>query len=233
MSNQSPADAALLERLSALADGQLDAAAAAAVCCGWSQERAAQSSWHAYQLIGDVLRSEDLAADPARDAALLEAVRKRLAAEPVVLAPGALAPQTPQAADAHASPASAPIRAAGGHRAWRVPSAVAAGFLAVAGVFMLTRTAPPPQSTGLIASAPGAGAALVGAGTAATPLPDSEARRTVAEAAPMPRTPTDPRVIRDARLDAYLAAHKQFAGSSALGLSSPLVRNVTVESTER
>ncbi|MBC8056177.1 MAG: anti-sigma factor, partial [Rhizobiales bacterium] len=36
-------------------------------------------------------------------------------------------------------------------------------------------------------------------------------------------------VIRDVRLDRYLAAHKQFAGSSALGVPSAYLRNATAE----
>jgi sigma-E factor negative regulatory protein RseA len=40
-------------------------------------------------------------------------------------------------------------------------------------------------------------------------------------------------VIRDARLDRYLAAHKQFSGSSALGLPSAFLRSATVESDAR
>ena len=42
--------------LSALADGQADAAEPA---CGlWRDDAAARQTWHAYHLIGDVLRSE-------------------------------------------------------------------------------------------------------------------------------------------------------------------------------
>ena len=37
------------------------------------------------------------------------------------------------------------------------------------------------------------------------------------------------RVIRDARLDQYLAAHKQFGGSSALGVPSGFLRSATFE----
>jgi len=36
-------------------------------------------------------------------------------------------------------------------------------------------------------------------------------------------------LVRDARLDAYLAAHKQFGGSSALGLPSGFLRAATRE----
>jgi sigma-E factor negative regulatory protein RseA len=38
---------------------------------------------------------------------------------------------------------------------------------------------------------------------------------------------SDPKIIRDARLDRYLAAHKQFAGSSALGVPSGYLRAAT------
>jgi sigma-E factor negative regulatory protein RseA len=40
-------------------------------------------------------------------------------------------------------------------------------------------------------------------------------------------------LIRDARLDRYLAAHKQFAGSSALGVPSGFLRNATAEAMGR
>jgi sigma-E factor negative regulatory protein RseA len=40
-------------------------------------------------------------------------------------------------------------------------------------------------------------------------------------------------VIRDARLDRYLAAHKQFAGTSALGIPSAYLRSATAESRDR
>ena len=36
------------------------------------------------------------------------------------------------------------------------------------------------------------------------------------------------KLIRDARLDSYLAAHKQFAGTSALGVPSGFLRSATV-----
>jgi len=41
------------------------------------------------------------------------------------------------------------------------------------------------------------------------------------------------KVIRDARLDRYLAAHKQFAGTSALGVPSGFLRAATSESVDR
>src|SRR6201996_9215738 len=73
--------------LSALADGDATDSEAARAFQAWRDEPDARASWHTYQLIGDVLRSDDLAAEPAADEAFLVALRARLAAEPVVLAP--------------------------------------------------------------------------------------------------------------------------------------------------
>jgi sigma-E factor negative regulatory protein RseA len=40
-------------------------------------------------------------------------------------------------------------------------------------------------------------------------------------------------VIRDARLERYLAAHKQFSGSSALGVPSAFLRSSTLDADAR
>lgn len=105
--------------LSALADG--DAQAADPACAAWRDDAEARRTWHAYQLIGDVMRSDDLAAPAARDAAFLAGLRERLAAEPVVLAP-------------------APARR---RQHWLLPAAAAAGFVVVAGVLVVARVGQP------------------------------------------------------------------------------------------
>ena len=52
--------------LSAMADGEADAAELGRGCAGWaSADAQTRQSWHAYHLIGDVLRSDDLASAPA------------------------------------------------------------------------------------------------------------------------------------------------------------------------
>jgi len=43
----------------------------------------------------------------------------------------------------------------------------------------------------------------------------------------------DMRLIRDAHLDRYLAAHKQFAGTSALGVPSAFLRSATLDTASR
>ena len=79
------------DELSALMDGELDASAVGRACGQWRDDEETRANWHAYHLIGDVLRSDDLVSDPAHDAAFLAAFRQRLAQEPVVLAPASLA----------------------------------------------------------------------------------------------------------------------------------------------
>jgi sigma-E factor negative regulatory protein RseA len=217
-------DAALLERLSALADGELDGAAAASACASWGCEPAARATWHTYHLIGDVLRSEDLAGDPARDAAFIGALRSRLAGEPVRV------DFSSQQTGSEAAAADAAGPAGGFAWRWKAASAVAAGFVAVAGVFMLTRAIEPSAS---LASAPAGNTSVPAAALA--PVGDIR----VADAQTNPAlsgaafSTGNGRVVRDARLDGYLAAHKQFAGSSALGVPSAFLRSATVEGPGR
>ena len=82
------------EALSALIDGEADASVLGRACAAWRDQPATRSEWHTYHLIGDVMRSDDLASAPGRDAAFLARLRVRLADEPVVLAPAPLAPAT-------------------------------------------------------------------------------------------------------------------------------------------
>src|ERR1700712_3520641 len=106
--------------LSALADGDATGSEAARAFQAWRDDGDARSTWHAYQLIGDVLRSDDLATEPAADESFLVALRARLATEPVVLAPHPVAPV--------AAVADARTRQRSRGR-WQAPLAMAAGFL--------------------------------------------------------------------------------------------------------
>jgi sigma-E factor negative regulatory protein RseA len=54
-----------------------------------------------------------------------------------------------------------------------------------------------------------------------------------APAAEPPSLVATGKVIRDAGLDRYLAAHKHFAGSSALGVPSAFLRSATVDAAGR
>ena len=212
MTTDSERITAALERLSTLVDGELDAGAVAQACAHWRDSAESRSSWHVYHLIGDVLRSDDLAGDATRDAEFLRGLRVRLAGEPVVLAPRPLE-----------SGAAVAVNGAKSNRwGWMAPSAVAAGFVAVAGVLMLTRapgTLPArgaEASLAQMAASAGAQVALPVAATLASSMVN-EPQTFVASG----------KLIRDARLDRYLDAHKQFAGSSALGVPSAFLRSAT------
>lgn len=177
------------QRLSALMDGELGGEDVARLCRDWRDDGELRVTWHAYHLIGDVMRSADLAHDAAHDEAFLQALRRRLADEPVVMAPAATV--------ASATPARR-------HR-WTAPLAVAAGFVAVAGVMVVTRLA-----------APGADAPQAVAARPAAPAVAAMRVSAVPAAVPAPAPGVDGVLIRDAQLDRYLQAHKQYGPSAAL-----------------
>ena len=130
--------------LSALMDGELDADAVVQACGSWSQDAGSRATWHAYHLIGDVLRSEDLATPPACDEAFMQALRARLVLEPVPLAPAPLLKPPP-------APAGRPVAAGrSATRWWMAPAAVAAGFVAVAGLLVVTRAFSPDMGEGAV-----------------------------------------------------------------------------------
>jgi len=207
MNHQPPADANDPRwLLSALADGETDAAEAGRACSAWASADARSSqSWHAYHLIGDVLRSEDLAHPPGRDAAFLQRLSERLDREPAVLAPAPL-PLAPKR-----------------RQAWAVPAALAAGVMALAAVLVVSMG---PSGSGAsapkLAVAP-ATPALVGNQGAVLPAPTQ-----LAEAAP-----AGGRVLRDAQLDRYLRAHRDYATALPGSLPGGSGRNIATVSLER
>ena len=200
------------ERLSALADGELDSAGVAPSCSAWARSEELRGDWHAWHLIGDVLRSQDLAADPDRDRGFCAAVRMRLEKEPVVLAPTSMGP-------AAAGGLSRSVR----RGPWTAAGAVAAGVVLVVGTFALVRPGDAPVSSRLaLGDAP---ATLAASAVAAAPAAPATAEPVAIVA--------DSKIIRDAQLNRYLEAHQQFAGTSALGVPSAFLRSATVDSAAR
>ena len=189
--------------LSALADGDATDGEAARAFEAWREDDDARASWHAYQLIGDVMRSDDLASAPAADEAFLRALRARLADEPVVLAP-VEAPAQP--AIAVEQPAVANARATSVSRSrWQAPLAMAAGFLAVVGGLQLYRGAATPSGN----------ASLALAGSPA-------ASATVAAAAPVPTK------AEAEQLAPYVAAHRQPTMNAAFQMPGGDIRNASL-----
>jgi sigma-E factor negative regulatory protein RseA len=186
------------QALSALMDGELDAAAAARLAEACRGDARLRAAWHSYHLIGDVMRSQDLAQRPAHDAAFVLRLRERLAEEPVLLAPQPVAQRELR-------------RRRLPPRAWAA-SAVAAGAMAVGGVLVVARLQVPELRPAgqVLAQAPRSAAqplALIGT----TAVPAAQAPVPVAAVAE-----PDDRLLRDARLDRYLVAHKQWGSSFAM-----------------
>lgn len=229
MTIQSEPRTQALERLSALADGEADPGAPAWASDVWRSDASMRDRWHAYHQIGDVLRSDDLGCDAGHDEAFLQAFRARLADEPVVMAPSLAVPAVPV-------PVAGASRV---RRRWRTLSAsaaVAAGFVAVAGVMLVTQQTGTDSGGATLASVPGPTLAagnrpLAVAVTSSPPM-------AVTSPAPLslgaePILVSNGRMLRDARLQQYLSAHKQFGGSTALGVPSGFLRSETVEVPNR
>jgi len=200
--------------LSALADGDATDGEAARAFQAWREDADARAAWHSYQLIGDVLRSEDLASEPAADEAFLVALRARLAEQPVVLAPQ---PRVEEAAAA--IPAVANAGAAARSRArWQGPVAMAAGFLVVLGGLNVVR----PFGRGSDASvASTAGAASVPLMASATAINNG------AVVATGQQTPAQTKAAAD-QLAPYLAAHRQSAMNAPFQMPGNDLRNVNL-----
>lgn len=195
MLNESKSATQARQMLSSLMDSDLAPDQLPRVVASWQQDADQRTTWHCYHLIGDVLRSEELARPAARDASMLLALRARLADEPVPLAPQALAhvlPAEPAPAAAVGVPAGRRSRTAGRLVA---PVALAAGFVAMAGLLLVLRSGSP-------AGADGGQMALNGA------APAGAVQRQVVS--------TDAgALVRNAGLDRYLEAHRKLGNSVA------------------
>ena len=191
------------EIISAMADGQLRGGAFARGMELAAGDPAALEAWHAYHLIGDVLRSSELAAGTLPDV-FLARLRSRLQQEQPLAAPvSGGAPQTP------ALPLPGVLQQAASNDAtfrWKL----VAGFASVAALAAITWSA-------------------VG-GMAGQP---EQARLAAIPAATVPVANVPGPMIRDPQLDEFLAAHRQVAGASALQAPAGFLRNAAFEGSSR
>lgn len=199
------------EQLSSLVDGELDPAGVERACASWRAGADSHATWHTYHLIGDVLRSEDLAGSPQRDYQALAQLRRRLAAEPAHLAPASVV----QASASRVAPRH-------WRQSWGTLAAVAAGFAAVAVVLVVLRGNGAGDVSGTNLAAAPAG---TGQTTGATAVRSVDHQHLVLAA--------DGKLVRDTRLDRYIDAHKHFSGSSALGVPSSFLRGATSDAANR
>ena len=198
------------ELLSALADGELGSAEITAVLASCRQGDAALRSWSAYHLIGDALRSPAPSTRGA-DLVFLARLNQRLALEnasasitPLQAAPAALAAVVNVMTASAGTPLSGPAANDGSFR-WKL----VAGFASMAAVAAIAWNA-----SGLLAS------------PAVPQLAQASAAQQVVVASPQGP------VLRDARLEELLAAHRQLGGASALQVPSGFLRNATFETPQ-
>ncbi|MCW5259750.1 anti-anti-sigma factor [Verminephrobacter eiseniae] len=195
------------ERLSALADGQLDAEELAAALAFAVDDENGRATWQLYHLVGDALRSPDLArpADPA----FMPRLRAQLAKEALAARPRTLvqAPLMAPARSAATSAANASVFR------WKM----LAGLASLAALGVIGWSALAPLQSGGFAGVP----AQSQAAASAEPL--------VAVA----DTDGQQLMIRDPRLDELLAAHKQFGSMSAVQMPTGFLRNATFENPGR
>jgi sigma-E factor negative regulatory protein RseA len=193
-----------LEQLSALADGQLtgDDFAHALAVC--EADAQAMDSWNTWHLIGDVLRSPGLTSHAA-DTAFVERLRLRLSQEPAFAFAA-----TPEALPAERLPV---LAGQAGNKASNddfFPWKLVAGFASVAAV---------------AAVAWNVGASLLSPPAAPQLALNPPAQQVLVVS-------DQGTVVRDARMQELLAAHKQAGGASALQVPSGFLRNATFESPQ-
>jgi sigma-E factor negative regulatory protein RseA len=157
-----------------------------------------RASWSHYHLIGDVMRSDDLAVSPATSSAFLAGFAARLEQEPHVLAPAAL-------------PVARRLLAL---RRRVVPAFAVAAAAATLTWIVVPQLQGVPGGAGVtqVASIQAHGDAMQRVAMASVPA--------VTAAQPV----QDGNIIRDASLDQYLEAHQQFAQQPVMPGSMPLIR---------
>ena len=194
------------DHVSALMDGELQGSAQQASVETLLKDARAQEAWHRYHLIGDILRSDELAAG-ARDLQFLTKLESRLSQETMaarVEMPERVAVLPPDGKH-HTSANSDRFR-------WRMAAGGALTLaLAVMAVFVLE---------------PNMGRADIPMAVAPQIVPDTQADVAAISVAP-------DGMIRDPRLDQLLSAHQQLGGHSALQMPSGFLRNATYDGKGR
>ena len=202
--------------LSAMVDGELSAAEADQACARWRGDALVRRKWHDYQLIGDVLRSEDLARSAAHDCGLVGKLRAQLANEPVVLAPENA--ERHHARSDRRSRDPRELRASHPGWAW---GAVAAGVLAVSTTWIMTQESSDRVFNTLADRGPNPPVAVAASAAGAQGTD------------PIVPVAANNSSVPDSKLDPYLAAHRQFSSGTFAGTPSGSVRQVSTEVSGR
>lgn len=202
------------EQISALMDGQLQGTELSQALDQASSSEGL-ATWHAYQLVGDVMRSPELAQTQTSSTEFWQRLQSQLANEKVgsmVELPVAVAAQEVQL-PAHAMPEaanSAMFR-------WKM----AAGFASLVAVVAIGW-----NSAYQLQQSSGGGQQLASNTIHAAPGLAQPVTSNMVVASNNPRVPV---MIRDPRLDELLASHQQYHGASALQMPASFLRNATFE----
>jgi len=157
-----------------------------------------RASWSHYHLIGDALRSDDLAVNPAASSMFLAGFAARFEQEPHVLAPAAM-----------------PVA----RRLLALRRRVVPAFAVAAAAATLTWIVVPQLQGGTgvtqVASLQSHGDSVQRVAMASVPAVTAQPVQ-------------DGNIIRDASLDQYLEAHQQFAQQPVMPGSMPLIRTTAM-----
>lgn len=209
------------QALSALVDGELDAALLDGLLAADEGRAEVFASWHTYQVIGDVLRGNRVEATAQAPGDFLAGVRERLRSELAPVGEGRLLVQNPPAALVQVPAANDAVFR------WKM----VAGLASLAAVMAVSWT--------VLSGAPSGSGGAAGPQLASAPVPTQQAAAPVAvSAAAAPsnavvvNTGQGP-LIRDARLEELLAEHRQNGGMSALQMPTGFIRNATYDAAGR
>jgi sigma-E factor negative regulatory protein RseA len=202
-----PKDSNPHELVSALADGELSGEAFVQALDWLEVSDEARANWNAYHLVGDVLRSGELAALGANDSGFVARLRSRLKGE-LVYRPPEIAVDL-MAGDAQTRSKTGSIEntkesANDTSLRWRVAACFAAAATVAVVAWQLVAGLTSP--------------------VAAPQLARSEAR---------PEQEQPQVMIRDPQLDKLLAAHQQSGGISALQKPAGFLRDATFDGSDR
>lgn len=211
------------EKLSALADGELHDDEWAQTL-NFAASEQGRETWQLYQLVGDVLRSPELARHSHDDGAFLAKLRQGLAQESTPIATATTTAAAPKPTPAAPAPTPATFQPATAANdsvfRWKLLAGVAslATVATLAWSSWSASNAPAEQQWATLA----APSAVTASATTATTAVSAN-----------PNHPRAPVMLRDPRLDELVAAHQQFHGPSALQLPANFLRNANFESPKR
>jgi sigma-E factor negative regulatory protein RseA len=205
----------LRELISTLADGQLQGEALERGLQAMAGDSAAHEVWQTYHLIGDVLRSGQMAAGTA-PAVFLRRLQSRLAQEPGTAIDSIASRARPMRATGQSIPHAA--AANDSNFRWKMVAGFASVVaMATLGWVLVGGIGVKPQEAQLAVVPPALRSTPEATGTLQATFDANGGSA----------------MIRDPRLDELLAAHRQLGGASALPMPAGFLRNATFEGPAR